>query len=64
MFPFAQLKTIHRNEIAGCIATTLCGTSGSDRNKMEQFLIHLSNICNTLPAPNVYYNQQGKINGL
>jgi hypothetical protein len=64
VFPFAQLKTQHRSEIAGCVATILTGTSGNDRNKLETLLKHLSNICNTLAAPNIYYDQKARMNGL
>ena len=63
VFPLAQLKTQHRSEIAGCIATALT-FPGNECNKLEALLKHLSNICNTLPVPNVYYDQKSKINGL
>ena len=45
MFPLAQLKSQHRTEIAGCVATVMALESG-DQRKLETLLIASSDLCN------------------
>jgi hypothetical protein len=63
VFPLAQLKTQHRSEVAGCLASSMVIESG-DRTKLEKLLSASSELCNTLPKPDIFYNNQPKFENL
>ena len=48
--PLASLKTQHRSEVAGCLATAMALETG-DRTKLEKLLSAVSELCNKLPNP-------------
>ena len=63
MFPLAQLKSQHRTEIAGCVATVMALESG-DQRKLETLLIASSDLCNNLPSLSMYENNKQKFQNL